>query len=65
MQAQTSLIIQLLPVIIGWVTLALVNAGLAQGKNRRGLVWFVLSLVFGPLATLALVVMAKVPQRLF
>ncbi|HET7663836.1 MAG TPA: antitermination protein NusB [Rhodanobacteraceae bacterium] len=65
MHAQTSLIIQLLPVIIGWVTLALVNAGLAQGKNRRGLVWFVLSLVFGPLATLALVIMAKVPQRLF
>ncbi|HET7300741.1 MAG TPA: antitermination protein NusB [Oleiagrimonas sp.] len=65
MHAQTSLIIQLLPIIIGWVTLALVNAGLAQGKNRRGLVWFVLSLVFGPLATLALVVMAKVPQRLF
>ncbi|HET8555569.1 MAG TPA: antitermination protein NusB [Rhodanobacteraceae bacterium] len=65
MQAQTPLIIQLLPIIIGWVTLALVNAGLAQGKNRRGLVWFVLSLVFGPLATLALVAMAKVPQRLF
>ncbi|HET7663587.1 MAG TPA: antitermination protein NusB [Rhodanobacteraceae bacterium] len=65
MHTQTSLIIQLLPVIIGWVTLALVNAGLAQGKNRRGLVWFVLSLVFGPLATLALVIMAKVPQRLF
>lgn len=65
MHSETSLIIQLLPIIIGWVTLALVNAGLAQGKNRRGLVWFVLSLVFGPLATLALVVMAKVPQRLF
>lgn len=65
MHAQTSLIIELLPIIVGWFTLALVNAGLAQGKNRRGLVWFILSLVFGPLATLALVTMSKVPQRLF
>lgn len=54
-----------LPLIIGWVTLALVNAGLAQGKSRRGGLWFLLSLVFGPLATLALVVMPKARQRLF
>ena len=65
MHAQTSLIIELLPIIVGWFTLALVNAGLAQGKNRRGLVWFILSQVFGPLAPLALVTMSKVPQRLF
>lgn len=39
-----------------WGTLALVNAGLAQGKNRSGLNWFILSLLFGPLATLGLVV---------
>ncbi|HET7266580.1 MAG TPA: antitermination protein NusB [Oleiagrimonas sp.] len=54
-----------LPIIIGWVTLALVNAGLAQGKHRRGSIWFLLSLVFGPLATLALVLMPKARQRLF
>jgi hypothetical protein len=46
---------------VGWGTLTLINAGLAQGKNRSGLNWFLLSLLFGPLATLALVVMAKRP----
>jgi hypothetical protein len=40
---------------VGWGTLALINAGLAQGKNRRGLNWFLLSLLFGPLATFILV----------
>ncbi|HEX7813647.1 antitermination protein NusB [Dyella sp.] len=50
---------------VGWGTLALINAGLAQGKNRSGLVWFLLSLVFGPLATLALVLMPKVRATLF
>jgi hypothetical membrane protein len=40
---------------VGWFTLALINAGLAQGKNRSGLVWFLLSLVLGPVATFILV----------
>jgi hypothetical protein len=39
----------------GWGTLALVNAGLAQGKGRSGLAWFLLSLLLGPLATFLLV----------
>jgi hypothetical protein len=33
---------------VGWGTLALLNAGLAQAKNRSGLIWFLLSLLFGP-----------------
>jgi hypothetical protein len=33
---------------VGWGTLALINAGIAQGKNRSGLVWFLLSLLLGP-----------------
>lgn len=41
---------------VGWGTLALINAGLAQSKGRSGLNWFLVSLVLGPLATLALVV---------
>ncbi|AZH31624.1 hypothetical protein [Paenibacillus sp. M-152] len=41
---------------IGWGTLALINAGLAQSKNRRRLNWFVLSLLIGPIATLLIVV---------
>ena len=40
---------------VGWGTLALINAGLAQGKNRSGLNWFLLSLLLGPIATFALV----------
>jgi hypothetical protein len=40
---------------IGWGTLALINAGLAQAKNRSGLNWFLLSLLLGPIATFILV----------
>ena len=42
---------------VGWGTLALINAGLAQGKRRSGLVWFIVSLLLGPLATLLIVVL--------
>ena len=44
---------------VGWPTLALINAGLAQGKNRSGLIWFLISLLFGPLATLVLVILPR------
>jgi len=47
---------------IGLGTLALINAGLAQSKNRSGLLWFFISLLLGPLATLLLVVMDKAPN---
>ena len=40
---------------IGWFTLALINAGLAQGKNRSGLLWFLVSIFLGPIATFVLV----------
>ena len=53
------------PWFVGWGTLALINAALAQGKNRSGLLWFLLSLVLGPLATLLLVLMAKVRSKMF
>lgn len=39
----------------GWFTLSLVNAGLAQAKNRSGLTWFIVSLFLGPLATFLIV----------
>lgn len=42
---------------VGWGTLALINAGIAQGKNRSGLNWFILSLFLGPLATCSLVIL--------
>jgi hypothetical protein len=42
-----------------WFALALVNAALGQLQGRRGLNWFLLSLLFGPLATLILVLQYK------
>ncbi|WP_289139346.1 hypothetical protein [uncultured Brevibacillus sp.] len=48
---------------VGWGTLSLINAGLAQGKNRSGLNWFFLSLFLGPIATLIIVVWDKLPEQ--
>jgi len=45
---------------VGWGTLSLINAGLAQGKGRSGLMWCLLSLLLGPLATLLIVVLDRV-----
>ncbi|WP_218839280.1 hypothetical protein [Evansella halocellulosilytica] len=47
------------PYFVGWGTLALINAGIAQGKNRTGLNWFLLSLVLGPVATFLLLIVEK------
>ena len=46
---------------VGWGTLALINAGLAQSKRRSGLVWFIVSLLLGPIATFLLVVLDPAP----
>lgn len=50
--------------VVGWGTLSLINAGLAQSKNRSGLLWWIASLLFGPLATLLIVVCPAVPRSL-
>ena len=42
---------------MGWGTLALVNAGLAQTKHRSRLGWFLGSLLLGPVATLLIVLL--------
>ena len=44
--------------VVGWGSLALINAGLAQSKRRSGLGWFLGSLFLGPIATFLIVVMA-------
>ena len=44
-------------------TLSLINAGLAQGKGRGGLLWWVLSLLIGPIATLLIVVLPRGDAR--
>lgn len=41
---------------VGWGTLSLINAGLAQAKGRSGLLWWVASLFLGPLATFLIVI---------
>ena len=47
----------------GWGTLSLINAGLAQGKGRSGLAWFLISLLLGPIATFLIVVLNRVPIK--
>ncbi len=44
---------------VGWFTLALIYAGLAQSKNRSGLIWWLLSLPLGPVATFLIVILDK------
>ena len=46
----------------GWFVLALVNAGLAEQKNRSRWTWFVLSLFLGPVATFFIVVWEPVTE---
>jgi hypothetical protein len=41
---------------VGWGTLALINAGLAQAKGRSRLLWFLVSLLLGPIATFLIVI---------
>jgi hypothetical protein len=48
------------PYFVGWGTLTLINAGLAQAKGRSGLVWWLVSLFLGPLATFLIVVLPPV-----
>lgn len=44
---------------VGWGTLSLINANLAQAKGRSGLNWFFASIFLGPLATFILCFMEK------
>jgi len=48
---------------VGWGTLSLINAGLAQSKGRSGLLWWLLSLFIGPLATFLIVVLDRVRPK--
>jgi hypothetical protein len=46
----------------GWGTLSLINAGLAQAKNRSGFLWWLASLFLGPVATLLIVILPKLDE---
>jgi hypothetical protein len=49
--------------VVGWGTLSLVNAGLAQGKGRSGLNWWLISLLLGPVATFLIVFLDPVAKK--
>lgn len=44
---------------LGWCTLAIINAGLAESKGRSRLNWFLASLFLGPIATFIIVTTDK------
>ncbi len=48
---------------VGWGTLSLINAGLAQGKGRSGLAWCLISLLLGPIATFLIVLLNRVENN--
>ena len=48
--------------VAGWGTLSLINAGLAQAKQRSGLLWWLFSLLLGPVATFLIVVLPRVER---
>jgi hypothetical protein len=50
-----------MPYFVGWGTLSLINAGLAQSKGRSGLLWWFFSLFLGPITTFFIVVCPHVP----
>ena len=45
---------------VGWGTLSLINAGLAQGKGRSGLALCLISFLVGPIATFLIVILSRV-----
>jgi hypothetical protein len=51
------------PYAVGWFTLALINAGLAQTKGKRGIDWWFFSLFLGPICTFIIVVMEPPHQK--
>ena len=48
---------------VGWFTLSLINAGLAQAKGRSGLGWWLGSLLLGPICTFLIVVLEPEKPR--
>jgi hypothetical protein len=48
---------------VGWGTLSLINAGLAQSKGHSGLIWWVLSLILGPIATFIIVAILQKMEK--
>jgi hypothetical protein len=52
-----------MPYFVGWGTLSLINAGLAQSKGRDGFIWWFSSLFLGPIATLLIVLFPPIQPK--
>lgn len=50
------MIVQNSQYFVGWFTLSLINAGLAQSKGLSGMLWWLISLLLGPIATFLIVI---------
>jgi hypothetical protein len=48
---------------VGWLTLSLINAGLAESKGQPKLGWWLASLLLGPICTLLIVIMDPVKPK--
>jgi hypothetical protein len=48
---------------VGWITLSLLAAGIAQGKNRSGPAWFAVTALLGPIGVFLLTVSPKLPSH--
>ena len=48
---------------VGWGTLSLINAGLAQSQGRSGFTWWLISVFLGPLATFLIVLLPRIEAR--
>lgn len=51
------------PWAVGWGTLMLINAALAESKGRSRFNWFLYSLLLGPIATFLIVILDKKPPK--
>ena len=48
---------------VGWFTLSMINAGLAQSKGRSRSNWWLASLLLGPIATFLIVASDAMPDQ--
>lgn len=50
-------------IALTWFLLALIAAGIAQGMNRDGFTWFLVTAVLGPIGLFLLVISGKAPCK--
>lgn len=48
---------------VGWFTLSLINAPLAQTKGRSAVNWWIISLFLGPISTFLIIISDRQPTQ--